>query len=105
MGGGGDVEEKSSTLGLPIELIQESENHRHDDEGIFPDNEQIVDVFKAVVTQWRVGPGGAYGLDYNVFDRAFRRHKVKSEDEDDVFDGLQIMERAALKVLREKAEE
>lgn len=48
-----------------------------------------------VQTQWRTGPSGVIGLDYTAVDVVLRRNKAG----DEVFDGLQIMERAALREL------
>lgn len=51
-------------------------------------------------TQWRCGPGGAYGLDYCALPEIWRRTKTQHKDRDEVFAALQIMERAALEEMR-----
>ena len=53
-------------------------------------------------TQWRCGPGGAYGLDYGALPEVWRRTKTPIEDRDEVFAALQIMERAALDEMRKE---
>lgn len=86
----------SGRLGLPVDLLEISETYKN--EGIYPDNLKTVAVFEAMLTQWRVGPGGAVGLDYNVLPWVMERKRV--DDADDVFEGLRIMERAALREIR-----
>lgn len=61
-----------------------------------------LEVFEAIGTQWRVGAGGPTGLDYNVFPEIWRRHKVPICDRDQVFADIQVMERAALDVMRKE---
>lgn len=56
----------------------------------------------AMQTQWRVGPGGAYGLDYNVLPLIWKRLRVSREKRDRVFDDLQEMESAALAEMNKK---
>lgn len=49
-----------------------------------------------MLTQWRYGPNGAAGLDYNALPFVMSVRGVKALDREDVFEGVQIMERAAL---------
>ncbi|MFB0711475.1 DUF1799 domain-containing protein [Buttiauxella noackiae] len=51
-------------------------------------------VFSSLATQWRVGTGGATGLDYNVLPWVFQMHGV--EDAAACLADIQIMENAAL---------
>lgn len=67
---------------------------------IWSDNLPSVEVFSAMATQWRTGPGGVIGLDYGVLPEIWRRLKVPGKDRDDVFADLRIMEDAALKAIR-----
>lgn len=89
-------------MGLPVELLECSENFKHQSEGVFPDNVQAVELFSDMLTQWRVGSGGAIGFDYNVIPILFRIRKTDEEEQEEAFSGLQVMERAALKAMREK---
>lgn len=73
---------------------------------VFPDNWQTVEIYLAMSTQWRVGMGGAVGLDYGplltkggVLDLCGVRRKHRA----DVFNGVQIMESAALTHMNAKA--
>jgi len=102
VGGGGSVDEASARLGLPAELLGEAESFRHSD-GIYPDNAQTVDIFSCMMTQWKIAPNGKpSGLDYNALETTMRIKRVKFEDENDVFDGIRVMELAALQTLRER---
>lgn len=51
-------------------------------------------MFLRVETQWRVGMNGATGLDYNAIRWAFEMYGVS--DQREMFEGLQVMEAAAL---------
>jgi hypothetical protein len=53
-------------------------------------------------TQWRVGAGGATGLDYGVLPVVLRLSGVPRAEWPDVFDGLRIMEEAALDHIHKK---
>lgn len=99
--GGRSVEEAQGRLGLPADLISDSETFRHSGNGIYPDNVQTVDVFRGMLTQWIMGPAGPVGLNYVPLDRVMRSRGVAPENENDVFEGFQIMERAALESIRE----
>jgi hypothetical protein len=63
---------------------------------VWPDCWQAVQVWFAVQTQWRMGPAGPVGLDYNVLPWAMRLCGVKKTDRADVFEDVRVMERAAL---------
>ena len=99
-GNGKSPDDAASRLGLPAELVQESDTYRVSD-GIFPDNVKIVSVFMDMMTQWRFGPAGATGLDYAALPIVLRLREVPRADRQEIFDGIQTMERAALNGLRE----
>ncbi|WP_238591840.1 DUF1799 domain-containing protein [Pseudomonas abietaniphila] len=69
-------------------------------------NYQSFSVFEAMGTQWRMGMGGATGLDYQalpvVLDMAGLR---KRKDRSAVFADLRIMEREALRAMADNREE
>ena len=100
MGGGRDINEASNRLGLPADLLQEAEGF--DDVGVYPDNMQIVSTFNDMLTQWRTGASGVTGLDYNALPVVMRFRRVKVADREEVFDGVRIMESAALAEIRRK---
>lgn len=103
-GSGNDKEkrEASSRLGIPIELVEESEKYSGLDDGVYPDNVAAVMAFSDMGTQWRTGPRGFIGLDYNVLPFVFDTRQVSSDKRAEIFDCLQIMERAALEYFMEK---
>lgn len=66
---------------------------------VFPDNWQTVTVYLAMVTQWRTDAGGKVGLDYTCLlgkHGVMAMCGVRRGDRPDVFEGIQIMEFAAL---------
>ena len=85
-----------------MELMEEAEGVVRNEVIVFPDNVQIVAVFDAMMTQWRESMSGVRGLIYEALPVVLRMKGVKGEDEEEVFDGIQIMERAALAKIREK---
>lgn len=52
-------------------------------------------------TQWRVGMGGAIGLDYNVVFHELDRKNLDKSEYDDFFNDIQIMEAEVLRIMRE----
>ena len=100
MSGGSKAEDASSRLGLPLDLIQEAEGIVGAKDGIYPDNWQAVSVFCDMSTQWRVGVNGATGLDYAALPAVLNIRRVN--DREDVFECLRVMERAALREIRQK---
>ncbi|MFX2636062.1 DUF1799 domain-containing protein [Enterobacter hormaechei] len=67
---------------------------------VWPDVWPAFRVFQSVSTQWRMGMGGATGLDYNVLPWVMRLHAV--DDEATALSDLQIMERTALKIMHKE---
>jgi len=66
---------------------------------VFPDNWEIVNVYLAISTQWRVGMGGVIGLDYGPLlgkHGVMAMCGVRRGDRAKVFEGIQIMEQAAV---------
>jgi hypothetical protein len=69
---------------------------------VWPDNWSTVQVFAAMETQWRIGMSGPAGLDYGVLPNVMRMTGVPRKEWPIVFDGIRIMEGAALDKMREK---
>lgn len=61
---------------------------------VWPENWDAVVMWTRIQTQWRVGAGGAIGLDYSVLAWLFRMYEV--EDPRSLLEDLQVMEGAAL---------
>lgn len=90
-------------MGLPADLIEEAENFQLARDGVFPDNLQIALIFRDMLTQWRVsGSGGVIGLDYAALPVVLKIREVKKKDRQEVFDGIQVMEHSALRVIRQQ---
>lgn len=85
--------------------------HRHagadqadEDVEVWPEHQHPLAIFSAVLTQWRMGPGGPIGLDYGVLDaRLARRLRLTEQALDAAFSDLQVMEAAALEWFAEAA--
>jgi len=71
---------------------------------VLPENRETVLVFLALGTAWRIdGMTEVWkGLDYPSVKTVMWAQGVKKADRKDVFNGLQTMEEAAIKVLNSK---
>lgn len=70
---------------------------------VWDDNWDVLDLFLQYKTQWRCGPNGAIGLDYNVFHHALDRKRVEGTKYDDWLADLSIIESQALAILSKPA--
>lgn len=62
-------------------------------------------LFLAMDSQWRfAGFGERTGLDYTALDTVARLAKIEMEPTDELLADLRVMEHAALKVFRDRAE-
>jgi hypothetical protein len=88
-------------FGAPPEVVAELQEHGAAEEfDVLPENWPTVMMWLRVQTQWRVaGLGGAIGLDYTAVEAAMRMLRVPNRAE--VFDGLQVMELAALEAMKD----
>lgn len=68
---------------------------------VWPQNFDAVRVFEALSSQWRVGTGGASGLDYQVLPTVLRIFDIKRKQWRDIFDCIRIMEMEAMRAMRE----
>lgn len=68
---------------------------------VWPENLQAFQVFSALGTQWRIGMGGATGLDYNAVPTVLRLQGVPRAEWPQLFEDLRVMESAALQAMRE----
>ena len=53
----------------------------------------------SISTQWRVGPGGPIGLDYNVLFARMARMGLHDEPYENLFQDLRAIEREALTLM------
>lgn len=70
--------------------------------GVWPDNIPAINVLVAMMTQWRMGPGGPIGMDYNVLPSVFRLQRVRREIWPSVFDDVRTVESVALQAMNEE---
>lgn len=61
---------------------------------VLPQYREAVEMFQRIFTQWRMGPGGPVGLDYNALQWMCSLYSV--HDARQLLEDLQIMERAWL---------
>ena len=68
---------------------------------VFPQNVQSVNVFISLGTQWLVGPGGPYGLNYQTLYHKLDRDKNLSDsDKERIEEDMRVLEDAALEQMR-----
>lgn len=72
---------------------------------LWPENALPMQVFMAMQTQWRIGMGGATGLDYSALPVVEARLGVPKQRRAECFRGLQIIEREVLRVWGEAAKD
>ncbi|SDT97628.1 DUF1799 domain-containing protein [Pseudomonas yamanorum] len=68
---------------------------------VWPDNWPAFLLFEAMSTQWRVGMGGAVGLDYNVIKPVASMIGIKRGELSQAFPDLRMMEAEAMLVMSE----
>lgn len=71
---------------------------------VWPENWPAFRLFSSLTTQWRTaGMTGAYvGLDYNVLHRELDDLGLTGEERQQMKDDIRVMEREALRVMREQ---
>ncbi|SER52296.1 MULTISPECIES: DUF1799 domain-containing protein [Pseudomonas] len=69
---------------------------------LWPENMQAFQVFEAMMTQWRCGPGGPTGLVYSEIPVVMRYLSIPEADHGEVFDAVRVMESAALEAIHQE---
>lgn len=69
---------------------------------MYPDNCLAYELFADMRTQWRIGMGGATGLDYGVMYRMMDRMNLTPDDYNDLEQCVRVMEYTALEVMHEE---
>jgi hypothetical protein len=69
---------------------------------IWPENQQAINLFTSISTQWRVGAGGPTGLDYNVLFTRMARMDLSDERHEQLFDDIRVIESEALRIINKK---
>jgi len=68
---------------------------------VWPGNWPAFLLFEALSTQWRVGMGGAIGLDYNAIPPVASMIGLKRREVREVFPDIRAMEAEAMLVMSE----
>lgn len=87
-----------AALGLTPNDIEEEEVE------VWPDAWPAFRLFDAMGTQWRLGQGGATGLDYAAIPPTASMLGIKRRDLTEIFPDLRVMEVEALAVMAESVE-
>jgi hypothetical protein len=69
---------------------------------VWPENERVYFLFLDLQTQWRVGMGGATGLDYAVLFMKLDRMRLTDEEAEELEQDIRTMEHEALRVMAER---
>lgn len=64
---------------------------------VWEENWDALLLYTSYMTQWRTGPGGVIGLDYNVIHHALDRKGITGELFDEYLWQIGVIEMAALK--------
>jgi hypothetical protein len=72
---------------------------------IWPENQPVWLLFCFLQSQWRVGPNGLVGLDYNILYRKLDRMNLSPDEYARWEADIQIMEFAALDQMQENREQ
>lgn len=67
---------------------------------VWPDNEQAVEVFEDMRTQWNVGFNGPLGLRYEALAFVCDARGVAATERGDLLTSIRVMESAALEAMR-----
>jgi hypothetical protein len=69
---------------------------------IWPENEQAINLFSSISTQWRVGMNGASGLDYNVLFHLMGMMDLPPQKHSQLFGDIRLIESEALNIMNKK---
>lgn len=94
----GPSAEQLAHLGLTPEDIEVEEVE------VWPDAWPVFRLFESMGTQWRLGQGGPFGLDYTAIAATASMLGIKRRDLNEIFPDLRIMEHEALAVMAESTE-
>jgi hypothetical protein len=70
---------------------------------VWPENWPAWQLFNRIDTQWRVGPKGATGLDYNVLLRFLDRMRLSDDDYEQMLNDISVIEQSALAAIHREA--
>ncbi len=67
---------------------------------VWEEHWESVMLFLKMMTQWRTTMSGVIGLDYSVLQMLFQMYDVRNKKQ--IFEDIQIMERAAMNILNKE---
>jgi len=88
----GPTDAELQAIGLSREDVEDNS-----DVEVWPENWVAFKVFNKVSTQWRMGPGGPTGLDYNPLFSMMKCMKVKPTPA--IMDRIRVLESTALSIM------
>lgn len=77
-------------------------DYAHEIVEVWPENWRAFDLFRWASTQWRVGAGGATGLDYNPLLHKMDRMGLEADEYEALEADIRVMEFAALEAMSKK---
>ena len=78
------------------------EDYANESIEIWPENQQAINLFTSISTQWRVGAGGPTGLDYNVLFTLMGLMDLSYERHVQLFEDIRVIESEALALLNKR---
>lgn len=69
---------------------------------MWPENEQAINLFSSISTQWRTGMNGVSGLDYNVLLTLMGLMNLSYEQHCQLFADVRVVESEALQIMNKK---
>ncbi len=69
---------------------------------VWEENWYVLTLFQIYRSQWRMGPGGPTGLDFNVFQHALDRKGVSADEYEETILMLRVVEAAAIEEIYRK---
>lgn len=93
----GPSDEELKAIGITREDI-----HDTSETEIWPENQQVFDVFKRLGTQWVIGQFGPTGLNYSSVETLMRVMGIQKKRQLRLFDEIRVMESEALHQMNRK---
>ena len=86
-----ETDEAAEAFGIKLpDSARPQREQQH--EALWPENVWAARLFESMSTQWRAGPGGIIGLDYNVRDAQADQIRLPRRERRDAYEALREME-------------
>ena len=99
------IDASLAAFGLPPDFLGDQSPVSEGAPTLWACNVAALNLYRRLHTQWRVGPGGATGLDYAAIPVVLRLIGVPRQEWSDLFEALQVCESEALAVFSEQSEQ